>query len=291
VAQLNTSIADGKMSARPADRSRWIGVIRAHPLRAYFLITYLVTWSYWPVVYGLAGKASRLWAAPGVFVPALAAVLVTALLGGRPGLRAFLRGWIRWRVSARWYVFALLVLPALVLLSYVFLPGGTKGLEGGAFIVGLTYAAMFVAHLPIGGGQEAGWRGFALPRLQERFGPLRASLVVGALWGMCDLPLWVFIPNHTNAGYGVGQIATAFIVSVGGYTVGLSLILAWLFNRTNGSVLLATLAHTSVISLAFTQTTRASTLTSFLAILAIGLVIAVTTGGRLGYRRAIGSWY
>jgi hypothetical protein len=54
-------------------------------------------------------------------VPALAAVLITGVLGGRPGQRMFLRSWIRWRVSPRWYVFTLLVLPALVLLTYIVL--------------------------------------------------------------------------------------------------------------------------------------------------------------------------
>lgn len=157
-----------KPSIRPAGPSRWIGVIHAHPLRAYFLITYLVTWSYWLVIYGLIGKAGELWAMPGVFVPALAAVLITGVLGGKPGLRVFLRSWIRWLVSPRWYVFTLLVLLALVPLTYIFLPDGAKGLERGALGVGLTYLATFIVILFVGGGQEEpGWHGFALPRLQR----------------------------------------------------------------------------------------------------------------------------
>jgi uncharacterized protein len=237
------STAYRKPSIRPAVSSRRIGVIRAHPLWAYFLITYLVTWSYWLVIYGLIGKAGEMWAMPGVFVPALAAVVITGVLGGRSGLRVFLQSWIRWRVSPRWYVFTLVVLPALVLLTYIFLPDGAKGLERGALGPGLTYLATFIVILFVGGGQEEpGWRGFALPRLQEQFGPVPASLALGALWGIWHLPLFILVPNYDNAGYRPGQIATTFIIFAGGFMVGLSLLLTWLFNQTNGSVLLAMLA-------------------------------------------------
>ncbi|HET9303756.1 MAG TPA: hypothetical protein VFO20_13350 [Propionibacteriaceae bacterium] len=117
-------------------------------MRAYFVITYVVSWSYWLLIHGLLDKDSYWWAAPGVFVPALVAIVVTEALGGRRGVRTFLRSWIRWRVPARWYVFALVALPALVVLSYVFLPDGTKGLERSPVIVGLTYLATFVAPIP-----------------------------------------------------------------------------------------------------------------------------------------------
>lgn len=212
---------DGQATTRPDALSRWAGAVRAHPVRAYFVITYVVSWSYWLLIHGLLDKDSYWWAAPGVFVPALVAIVVTEALGGRRGVRTFLRSWIRWRVPARWYVFALVALPALVVLSYVFLPDGTKGLERSPVIVGLTYLATFVVIVFVGGGQEEpGWRGFALPRLQQRFGPIRGSVLLGTLWGFWHLPLFVFIPNYDNAGYGAAEIATAFLVFVCGVTIG-----------------------------------------------------------------------
>ena len=283
------STPDGQATSRPDARSRWVGAVRAHPVWAYFVITYMVSWSYWLLIHGLLDKDSYWWAAPGVFVPALVAIVVTEALGGRRGVRTFLRSWIRWRVPARWYVFTLVVLPALVVLSYVFLPDGTKGLERSPVIVGLTYLATFVVIVFVGGGQEEpGWRGFALPRLQQSFGPLTGSVMLGTLWGVWHVPLFVFIPNYDNAGYGVAEIATAFLVFVCGVTIGLSLFLTWLFNHTNGSVLLAMLAHASVnTALAFGPMTRSATLISFLAVLAIGVAITIATRGRLGYRKEL----
>jgi membrane protease YdiL (CAAX protease family) len=283
------STADEQAARKPATRGRWVSGARAHPVRAYFVITYLLSWCYWLIIYGLVHNDSELWAAPGAFVPALAAILVTQALEGRRGVHTFVRSWIRWRLAARWYAFALVVLPALVVLSYVFLPEGTKGFERSPVILGLTYLATFVVILFVGGGQEEpGWRGFALPRLQQRFGPVTGSVVLGTLWGFWHLPLFVLIPNYDNAGYGATAIATAFLVFVGGFTIGLSLLLAWLFNRTQGSVLLAMLAHASVnTALAFGPITRSATLISFLAILAIGIVVAIATRGRLGYQKEL----
>jgi membrane protease YdiL (CAAX protease family) len=101
-----------------------VGVVRAHPVRAYFVITYIVSWSYWLLIHGLLDKDSYWWAAPGVFMPALAAILVTEALGG----------------------------------------------------------CAFVVIVFVGGCQEEpGWRGFALPRLQQRFGPVRGSVPLGTL--------------------------------------------------------------------------------------------------------------
>jgi hypothetical protein len=100
--------------------------------------------------------------------------------------------------------------------------------------------------------------------------------------------LFIIVPNYDNAGYRPGQIATTFIIFAGGFMVGLSLLLTWLFNQTNGSVLLAMLAHASVnTTLVFSPMTRSSTIISFLSILAIGAFIAIATRGRLGYRKQI----
>ena len=207
------STPDGQATSRPDARSRWVGAVRAHPVWAYFVITYMVSWSYWLLIHGLLDKDSYWWAAPGVFVPALVAIVVTEALGGRRGVRTFLRSWIRWRVPARWYVFALVALPALVVLSYVFLPDGTKGLERSPVIVGLTYLATFVVIVFVGGGQEEpGWRGFASSstaafRTHQQQRPVRHAM---GILGSSQLSMVVVIRGRRGcrmrrAGSGVGN--------------------------------------------------------------------------------------
>jgi membrane protease YdiL (CAAX protease family) len=88
----------------------------------------------------------------------------------------------------------------------------------------------------IGGGldEEMGWRGYALPRLQGRLGPLTANLLLGVLWAFWHLPLW-FVPGSFQAGSSFGL----YVVS----TVALSFLIGWVYNGTGGSLLLAILAH------------------------------------------------
>ncbi|MEZ4621101.1 MAG: CPBP family intramembrane glutamic endopeptidase [Caldilineaceae bacterium] len=92
---------------------------------------------------------------------------------------------------------------------------------------------LLLAILPVNLGEEIAWRGFALPRLQQRCNGLTASLILGTLWAALHWVLWtVGIDNP------LPSIALATI-----WTISLTIIITWLFNRTKGSVLLATLMH------------------------------------------------
>jgi hypothetical protein len=97
-------------------RASMVVLIRAHPVAAFFVLAYLLSWAYWLVVLGIMGRDTLAWFIPGAFGPPLAALLVTGLVDGRDGTRAFLRRWVQWRVGARWYVLVLVGLPALGLL-------------------------------------------------------------------------------------------------------------------------------------------------------------------------------
>jgi membrane protease YdiL (CAAX protease family) len=91
-------------------------------------------------------------------------------------------------------------------------------------------------------GEELGWRGFALPRLQERYGGLRASLILGVLWAGWHLPNQ-FIPGLEFYGYGFGAFAL--------YVVAMTVLFTWLASQTHGSVLLAWLFHGAINTLIF----------------------------------------
>jgi uncharacterized protein len=90
-------------------------------------------------------------------------------------------------------------------------------------------------------GEELGWRGFALPRLQARNGPIGASVRIGVAWALWHLPLFVLVADYDNAGMDVVSVVSMFAIFTAGLTIGLPVIQTWLYNRSNGSVFLAVL--------------------------------------------------
>jgi uncharacterized protein len=261
-------------------------LVRVFPLPAFFVITYLLSWVYWLVALGIMGRSTLAWFVPGAFGPPLAAVLVTALVDGRSGTRAFLRRWVLWRVGMRWYVLALIGLPTLGLIVGLPFRDGTERFAGSIPSVIVMYLATWSFLVVLGGGQEEpGWRGFALPRMQERMGPLAASVVLGVLWGFWHLPLFVFIPGYNSAGSGLASIAASALVFTAVGAVGQSLLLTWLFNHTRGSVLLAVLAHASLnAGTAFVAPGRIASMAVWASFGVVGLVVTLATRGTLSYR-------
>jgi len=176
----------------------------------------------------------------GALSPLLAAIGVTAYESGGTGVRALLRQALRWRVRPIWYAVALggpLLLAFACLAIYV----ATGGVLPAAVPLPLPLWLLlpiyliFVGLFTGGLDEELGWRGYALPRLQARYGALAASLILGVIWAFWHLPNW-FLPDSNQA-------AISFPIFVVG-AVALSVILSWLYNSTSGSLLLVILAHT-----------------------------------------------
>ncbi len=184
----------------------------------------------------LSGPAERflLPAALGGFGPLVAAVMAAKLERGGTGLRSVFGTLGTWRVGFRWYLVALGGFAAL----YVAGLAGYR-LAGGSVSLRWFYppenaqqvAALFVVPLT----EEPGWRGFALPRLQRRYGRLRASLVLGALWAIWHSMMFV-LQGVTPASFCLGML-----VVVAG-----SVLFSWIYNHTQGSLLLALVAHAGV---------------------------------------------
>jgi membrane protease YdiL (CAAX protease family) len=177
-------------------------VIRA-PVVAYVALAYLFTWGIGLVLlterrgWAELGISER-WEAVAAFGPFLAAVIVTAAVGGRDGLRELAASLGRWRVGAGWLVFgffspfALLALAALLVRGFTgawpdtgVLAAGKLATAGGLLELLLVYG------LAQGLGEEPGWRGFMLPRLRERFTPLVATLVLFPAWLFWHLPAFL----------------------------------------------------------------------------------------------------
>ena len=125
--------------------------------------------------------------------PAVAAFVVTALMQGRSGVDRLIARILQWRVGLAWYVFAFLGLPAIETLGTLAMPGVLASFtpidfwrELGAAAVFFVFPALFAGPL----GEEIGWRGVALPRLQQLHGPVLASLILGILWAFWHAPIW-----------------------------------------------------------------------------------------------------
>jgi membrane protease YdiL (CAAX protease family) len=155
-------------------------------------------------------------------------------------VRALLAQLLRWRARPIWYAVALGG-PLLLTLAIAVLYRATAGVFPSSVPLSLPLPVLLLIFFILVGlfhgglDEELGWRGYALPRLQARYGALTASLILGVLWACWHLPLW-FFPDATQASLSFP------VFLVGG--VALSIILTWLYNSTGGSLLLVILAHT-----------------------------------------------
>jgi uncharacterized protein len=206
-----------------------MSVVRRYPLIVFFVLAYVFSWWTWPL-YAFGLSPSPIIA----FGPFLAAILVLALTTGKGGVVTLLRRMVRWRVRPVWYAVALLLPVAIsggaALLNVVVLGASAPSpAELGAWS-GLVPTFFLRLLVPgIGGAwEEPGWRGYALPKLQGGHSALLASLILGVVWAFWHLPLMV-----------IGQIHLSDPVFIVAWTV----VLTWVFNNTNGSVLIAMLMH------------------------------------------------
>lgn len=195
-------------------------VIR-HPVIAFVALAYAISWTLWAIAFAGGGDVVFLL---GVFGPAAAAAIVIRARG--ESIKDWLRPIWHLRVAPRWWLYAL-GLPVLLfgLVTLVLQLLG-EPVDWSLAVDRLPqYLGTFVFVLVLGGAlEEPGWRGFGLPRLQERYSPLRATLLIGLAWGVWHIPI------YGPVGFVIPMVLAFF------YTV--------LWNRT-GSVGLCILLHAS----------------------------------------------
>lgn len=151
---------------------------------------------------------------------------------------------VRWRAPLRWWWIAAFLMAALLLVSFGIalatgeeLPESVRaGLPWGAWLGFVVRSALFTL-LVVGIGEETGWRGWMLPELLKRYTPLKSSILVGLVWGMWHLPLFIVgaYPGPADA-----VVEYLFIGPM------LSILLTWMFNRTGGNLLLAIVFHMAI---------------------------------------------
>jgi membrane protease YdiL (CAAX protease family) len=274
-------------------------IVDAHPVAAFFVLAYAISWVAWlgPIL-ELAEPFGTLGFVVGGFGPFLAALVVTWL--GSDSVGAWARQVVDWRVAPRWYFAALVVPLVVVALTSVGLAVLGTSVDPGLLPGRVSLVLVsFVSIALIGGGnEEPGWRGLALPKLQERYTPVSATLVLGVVWALWHLPLLATGITEFHGLASFVELAPTTAVRISNI-VGVAFVLTWIYNAT-GSVLLAILAHTGFNTANSTlvplplEAISAGDSTTILVVTTIVLwmvvaVLLVGTRGRLGYDSASAS--
>lgn len=170
-------------------------------------------------------------AALGGFGPLVVALLVARFEPGGSGIRGLFRRLKIWRVGAGWYAVALGLLPAVYVVAVaIYRSAGGEVPWFFPPVMAQHVAALLVVPFV----EEVGWRGFALPRLQQRYSALSASLILGVVWCLYHVMMFV-LQDMPGTLFAVGM-ADVFVGSV---------IFSWVYNHTRGSLSLAVLLHMS----------------------------------------------
>ncbi|MWV39076.1 CPBP family intramembrane glutamic endopeptidase [Natrialba sp. INN-245] len=262
-------------------------VARSHQVTLFFVLAIAFTWT----AHGIEIVTGRPLIPIGVLGPILAAALLTWVTGG--SLRQWAGQVLIWRTGLRWYLIAIVGLPVVLVVSSTVLivvltgdpPRPELLPERTGLIVGYFFFQLFLQ----GGLEEFGWRGFALPRLQERYTALVASIVIGVVWALWHAPLF-FVPGTFYS-----QIPPVLYLL---QTIGTSVMITWVYNSTGGSVLLAMAFHAAnnvsmllypwEIDIEVIETPLAVDVSMTIVYLAVGaLLVVVYGGGKLTNRETI----
>lgn len=206
----------------------------------YLLLAFVISWLGWLVLIFTNTEPGFFnpWKLLAAFGPSLAGIITISLSKGKQGLQELWQ-----RLSSRktrwyWYMFCLAVPPALMLGAlgiHTLLGGQGLNFNDPAELYRVIPVFLLVFFFSVL-GEEIGWRGFALPWLQKRFNALVSSLIIGLIWALWHLPLfWISGDFHQ-------QLSLLWFVI---QTVSITILYTWLFNSTNGNLLLILLLHSS----------------------------------------------
>jgi membrane protease YdiL (CAAX protease family) len=214
----------------------------------YFILTFFISWALWSPLY-FSENVSEFWALPGAWGPSIAAIILTLINKGKVGVKNLFKKLLIWRVHVKYYFFSIFIILIVGLLSILIfaLFGGElpeiaivlkgMGLEDGDFGLALLLLPVFYLINTLLGGpiaEELGWRGYAQGLLQEKYNPNISGLIIGFLWSMWHLPLFIFLPKA------VGSMPIWAYIPL---MTAMGVIFSWLYNNTKASVLLAILLH------------------------------------------------
>jgi uncharacterized protein len=210
-----------------------------HQLVSYFVLTYAIMYGVmFGYIYLRPGQPLQAWSlvwAAGIFSPTISAVFLSWVIGGAAEVKRLLSGFTRWKVGFGWYFAAVFLLlgPFVIALGYIALGHPPVGIRPGVTVtsvLGIIIFQLFSGPL----GEETGWRGFALPRLESKYNALVASMILGVVWTFWHLPFF-YLTGTTQMGIPL-PIYLFLVLTITVY-------LTWLYNNTRGSLVITTLAH------------------------------------------------
>ena len=283
-----------------ADRG-FSGFIRRHPLVSYFVLAYGIMWL---AISPMVADALEIASVPDVlslisFIlssllgPTVAAFWVTGVLEGKAGMRILLRRTFQFRAGWQWYLVVLFVPLMIWFGAYSFLYSGAPliGLiSNPSLLISIFLPNVLIGLLIPSIGEEPGWRGFALPRLQKLYGPVLGTLILGTLHGIWHLPalLTPMFDPFTISGF-IEFVLTA---------IAASFLYTWVFNKTGGNVWIAIVLHASgnaAVKLVSELIPQDVVLYGWLKVLNSGwinliafgivaVILVIVSRGRLGYQ-------
>lgn len=226
-------------------------IVKRHPVLSYCVLVIVWSFTWWGLIL-TAIPIGTLFDAPpnaaalvymllGGIGPSLAGLMMTRIVDGRGSVRALLARLGDWRVG--WWWLAPLIPFALNIAVFVLYgrTGGQASLADVAPKIGPALGLGIYASL----SEEFGWRGFLLPRLEARYRPLASALLVGLVWG----GLWHLFGDWVGAfgnrgwwGAGLTLMQAPILLTA------FSVMLAWVYNGTRGSMLLCVLFHAAISS-------------------------------------------
>ncbi len=265
--------------------------LHRYPLVAYFMLTILLTWLIWfPAVILLSNGFQTpvqtsgmpmLWMTvaqtAGALMPSLVAFFLVRELEGKAASGAIFRRYKRWRTGFGWWLAAILAVPALtvgailinvyglnmaipensILGQYLYFmgPGGVAMLFPFLLATGMISSPLL---------EEYGWRGYALPRLQRTMPALWAALLLGLVWGVWHLPVWL----------AYGSDIPVYLLLIIGHCV----IMTWIYNSTSGSMLMAMVVHAAMLVSLTHFSSGTSRWTEVIAVWIVVMLIVLVNG-------------
>jgi uncharacterized protein len=251
--------------------------IKRHQIVVFFILTFAITWGigafaiFFPVQFrALFGEISDTHPLYYIAVaaPTISASILALALEGWHGLGDLYRRIVRWRFGIQWYALVLVGLPLFGwLVTRLTGSHPLKDFSTPALLLALLFNLLVTGPL----GEELGWRGYALPRLLQRFSPFKASLILGLIWGIWHLPSF-----YVSAMVQARLSLPLFLLNA----LCLSFLASWLFMNTGGSVLITVLLHYMVN---FCVSVLGVPLPAFTALMLAAVIAVVTLDKRVGW--------
>ncbi|MFX1263016.1 MAG: CPBP family intramembrane glutamic endopeptidase, partial [Promethearchaeota archaeon] len=166
-------------------------ILAKHSLALYFVLSYAI------MIFAIAlvlftDTSELLCMIIAIWSPTISATFISGIIGGLQGIKQNLQGLLIWRIHPKWYFGAVFVLIAPLIFAVVYTLMGLDAPGINPLLTPMSFLLSFLNTLHYGPlSEEAGWRGFALPRLQERYSALTSSVILGVLWACWHLPLYL----------------------------------------------------------------------------------------------------